>query len=81
MIMYMNTSSTKAPARRMKLGPNVMTHTTTVHATRGMTRRYGQLFPQPICGAGASVSHFFMKVDAPVTCSRCLAKLAKEHQS
>lgn len=60
------------------LGPNIVTHTCVVHATRGAIRSYGTLFPRPICGAGASVRHFFLKTDEPVTCSRCLAKLAKE---
>lgn len=61
-------------------GPNVVTHTGIVHATSGMIRSYGRLFPRPICGAGRNVRHYFMKTEDEVTCQKCRATLEKQER-
>lgn len=61
-------------------GPNVETHSGTVHATRGTQYAFGKQFPRPRCGAGRSTSIMLAETTRPVTCTRCLARIAKDER-
>lgn len=59
--------------------PNVETHNGTVHATKGTyISWHGKPAPRPRCGAGRSTSVMLAETTRPVTCTKCLAKIAKD---
>lgn len=58
---------------------NLQTHTGTVHAPGRYNKRVRGNVPKCCTSASAIARmHYLVDVDAPVTCKRCLAALAKE---
>lgn len=62
------------------MNQNIATYNGTIHATRGKVKIWGTLYPNLICGSSRSVRHYFFGTDEPVTCKRCIVKLAAEYQ-